>query len=357
MEIIKLSSNNFDEVVDKAISVLKKSGLVIYPTETCYGAGVVATDPIAVKKLLTYKKRPSGKAISIAVADKSIAQNYVKLNSSAENVYERFLPGPVTVISASKRKVVAGIESEYKTLGIRIPDYEFTQKLLKKLSLPMTATSANSAGKKTPYAVIDILQNISERQKNLIDLVIDAGELPHNPPSTVIDTTKESMQVLRKGRIAPEGKVKEILVKSEEQMRKEGSNLAKELSSDIQKNGILLIFNAELGAGKTQFVKGFAKQIGVEEIVKSPTYSLIEEYDYKNGKLIHVDAWRMENLSELKQLALENYLEEKNVVAVEWSGAVEEFLLDLTKSREVKTIFVEISYLEKDSRRLKIFYS
>jgi len=357
MEIIRLTDKNKKTVLEKALFVLKNSGLVIYPTETCYGAGVVATDREAVKKLLQFKKRPSGKAISIAVADKKTAKMYVEINTSAENIYKKFLPGPVTVISASKGKVVAGIESEFGTLGIRIPDYDFTLKLLQSLELPITATSANSAGKKTPYEVKDILENISERQKSLIDLIIDAGKLPQNPPSTVIDTTKESMQVLRKGRIAQGGQINLQTISSEEEMQKVGADMIKNLKSKLTKNCVLLIFNAELGAGKTQFVKGVATELGIKEIVKSPTYSLIEEYDIEKGKLVHIDAWRLENLSELKQLGIENYLKSGNVLAVEWSGAAEDYLLEQTKGRNVQLVFIEISYIDRNNRELKIIYS
>ena len=85
MKIIKLSRSNHQKVILEAVKVLKADGLVIYPTETCYGAGVDATNQPAVDKLLTYKTRREGKPLSIAVADKSMASNYVKLNTSALN--------------------------------------------------------------------------------------------------------------------------------------------------------------------------------------------------------------------------------------------------------------------------------
>ena len=83
MQIIKLSKTNQQEIILKAIAVLKKDGIIIYPTETCYGVGVDATNSEAVKKLLTYKERPTGKAISIAVSDEQMAQKYVKVNETA----------------------------------------------------------------------------------------------------------------------------------------------------------------------------------------------------------------------------------------------------------------------------------
>ena len=80
MQIIKLSKTNHQGIISKAIEALKKGGIIIYPTETCYGVGVDATNSEAVKKLLTYKERPTGKAISIAVSDEQMAQKYVKVN-------------------------------------------------------------------------------------------------------------------------------------------------------------------------------------------------------------------------------------------------------------------------------------
>lgn len=354
MEILQLTQHNEKQVLAKALTVLENSGLIIFPTETCYGAGVLATDQKAVDKLLKYKKRPSGKAISIAVSDIEMARGYVDINSRAENIYKKLLPGPVTVISKSKNNVANGLASEYKTLGVRIPDHNFLLELIKKLDFPITATSANSSGKKTPYSVNDILENVSPQQKGLIDLIIDAGELPKNPPSTVIDTTRNTMQVIRQGSVYFGGGTILKEVSSDKEMQELAEKLIKDKMTDVSKHGMLIMFNADLGAGKTQFVKGVAKGLGITELVKSPTYSLIEEYDTNETKLVHIDAWRLDNLSELQLLKIEDYLHAGNVVAVEWSGAAEEYLLKLAEKSKVYMISVEIDYLNQEKRKLKI---
>lgn len=187
----------------KALNVLSNGGLVIFPTETSYGIGADATNEEAVKKLIIYKNRPEGKAISIAVSDIEMAEKYVELNNTAKNIYKSFLPGPVTVISKSKGKVSSLIEAENKTLGVRIPNYSLILKLINEFGKPITATSANLSGGKTPYKIEDILLNIGQNKKDLIDLIIDAGDLPKNPPSVVIDTTGEELVEIRKGRIDP----------------------------------------------------------------------------------------------------------------------------------------------------------
>lgn len=353
MKILKLNNKNKKEILDEIVSVFKGGGLVVYPTETCYGAGVLANDKKAVKKLLKYKKRPSGKAISIAVYNQEMAERYVILNKTAKSVYEKFLPGPVTVISESKGNVIKDIESEFNTLGIRIPNYQFILELIEKLNTPITATSANSSGKKTPYTINDILENLSESQKGLIDLVIDAGELPKNPPSTVVDTTRESMQVLREGnlKVAQNG----ILVNNEEEMRTHGETFIQNNLKKIIQSGLIILLNAELGAGKTQFVKGIAKELGIEEIVKSPTYSIIEEYETPNGKLIHIDTWRLTNISELKQLSIDKLFTKGNVIAVEWSAGVEDYLSKIAEDKGLKIAKIDIAYIDADKRSLLIW--
>lgn len=201
MKIIALTHNNYGEVVREAVQTFRQGGLVVYPTETTYGIGADATNQQAIDKLLKYKKRREGKPLSITVADQKMAEEYVKLNASAKHIYMNFLPGPVTVVSKGKHKVSSGVESELGTLGIRIPAYPLVLDIVKEFGRPVTATGANASYKKRPYSIKDILDNISERQKSLIDLVLDAGELLHNEPSTVIDTTFDELSVLRQGAI------------------------------------------------------------------------------------------------------------------------------------------------------------
>jgi len=357
MKILKINKNNKSDILNEAFSVFKSGGLVIYPTETCYGAGVLATNEKAVKKLLRYKNRPSGKPISIAVASESDANKYANLNDQALAVYKRFLPGPVTVISKYSGGLASGLVSEYGTIGIRIPDYKFVLNLLGLLDGPITATSANSSGKKTPYTIKDIFSNLTDKQKELIDLVIDAGELPANPPSTVIDTTKEDMMVIRSGSLNIKEKFEKIIINTESEMRELGKNIVKINEKAIEDKGLLILFNAELGAGKTQMVKGIADALGIDEIVKSPTYSLIEEYTGTNGNLVHIDAWRLENIAEFHQLNIKKFATPNNVIAVEWSGGAEGSLKDLSTESGLNLITIDISYLDEKTREVSIVYS
>jgi Putative translation factor (SUA5) len=111
------------------------------------------------------------------------------------------LPGPFTVILKSKRKVCPLLESEKKTLGIRIPDYQTVNSLVKKFKRPITATSANLSGKSPHYSIESLLKQLPRSKKNLIDLIVDGGKLPRNKPSTVIDLVGENIKIVRQGDI------------------------------------------------------------------------------------------------------------------------------------------------------------
>lgn len=355
MKRIIINSTNRSEAIKEAVAVLKVGGIVIFPTETCYGVAANATNQDSVDKMLAYKRRPEGKAISIAVNSPEMAAKYVSANSSALDVYDKFLPGPVTVISKSLGKVAKGLEAENGTLGIRIPDYQLALDLVTELGGPISASSANSSGKKTPYTIEDILDNLSKKQKGLVDLILDVGELEHNPPSTVIDTTKMNMQVLREGSIRLDDKHEEFDIESAEEMQELGEKLILQQQDSYTIKPLLILFNADLGAGKTQFTKGVAKGLGITEVVTSPTYTLIEEYPYKNGKLIHFDAWRIERIEELEDLEIEKEIKPGNVIVIEWAGATASFFEEFIKNQDVDFIEIHIDYTSLTARKVKIF--
>jgi len=347
MKIIDISQINIDEV----ISVLKSGGLVIIPTETVYGAFVDATNPLAVAKLTKYKSRPFGKPYSVAVLNQKMAEEYVELNDTAKNLYKNFLPGPLTIISKGKHIVAPGVESENGTLGIRIPDYKLVTEVVKKFDKPITATSANASYKKRPYKTSDILDNLSEKQKSLIDLVVDAGELPRNEPSTVIDTTFDDLTTLRQGELKF-SEDNQITSRSPESTQ----NLAKELWQKYEQlvgtRAVVFALEGPMGAGKTVFTKGLAKAIGIKEEVTSPTYDLEHEYRISNieYRLSHIDAWRMESSSELKSLYFANKITDKSIIAIEWAEKVAEEIRKY--SEEAIIVWVKIKYGKKENERV-----
>ncbi len=336
---------------EKIINCLENGGLVIFPCETVYGVAVDALNPEAVKKLNEYKQRPFGKPYAIMVSDQKMAEGYVEINKTADNLYKRFLPGPLTVISKGKGEVAVGIESEKGTLGVRVPDYKDLLTLIEKFGHPIVATSANASYQKRPYKILDILENISDKQKNLIDLVIDVGELPHNEPSTVIDTTLDDPAVLRQGEIKLKDKV-EILSRSEENTQNIGKELWQKYQEFAGKRAIIFALEGQMGAGKTQFVKGLAKAMNISEQVVSPTYDLESLYHSEKEKvnLVHIDTWRMNDPKEFEELGINSLITDRSVLAVEWADKVVETIRSYKDDAII--VWVKIDYGKDENDRL-----
>lgn len=169
---------------------------MICPTDTVYGLVADATNEKAVERVFKIKKREKTKSLPIFIKDLKMAKQLAKINEKQEEFLKRNWPGKVTAVLERKgKRKIYGVER--KTIALRIPNYQFINKLLEKTKRPLTGTSANLSGKPSSLKIKEILKQF-KNQKLQPDLVIDAGELPKNKPSTVIDLTVLPFKVLRK---------------------------------------------------------------------------------------------------------------------------------------------------------------
>lgn len=174
--------------IDMVVRVLRRDGLIVYPTETVYGLGADALSEDAVLKVYEAKNRPLSRPISIAVSDMDMLGAVAVLDEAARAFIERFLPGPVTVVLPAKSCLPAILTGGTGLVGIRWPDHEVALAIIARLDSPITATSANVSGEIPPTRPEDVyVPN---------DYVVDGGELP-GTPSTVVDLT--TRRILRKG--------------------------------------------------------------------------------------------------------------------------------------------------------------
>lgn len=332
-----LSDAEVGSVAQEAAVVLKAGGTVIYPTETVYGIGVVATNPAAVKKVLSYKSRREGKPLSIAVTDQTMASQFVEINDQAQTLYQRFLPGPMTVISKDLGVVAPGVASEFGTLGIRMPAHPLIMKMVELVQQPVTATSANGSGEKRPYTLEDIFSRLSDKQLSLIDLAIDAGTLPPNPPSTVIDTTLSTPLIMRQGAALSEEvgergtMIAQFSSNSPEETRQIAGKWLLKYWDQIKQTGLIVGLNGSLGAGKTVLTQGVGQFLQIEEKIISPTYNYLLEYPYQrhqqSGMLYHVDAWKIDTKLSFRQLELATLVKPGTVLIIEWWSQIEPYAL------------------------------
>ncbi len=356
MQILKTTEHSPQEVVAAITATLQNGGLVIYPTETTYGIGADATLQLAVSKLLKYKKRRDGKPLSVLVKDVEMAERYVELTQHARTVYQRFLPGPVTVVSQSKHVLAKGVDSEQGTLGIRISSHPLVQQFMHSYPNPVTATGANASYKKRPYSIQDIFIHLSESQKKLIDLVIDAGELPHNEPSTVIDTTLDDIEVLRQGSIAFTSSTTKTTHTTEETSALGKSTVSK-YKSLLTYKALVFCLIGEMGVGKTQFCKGIAQGLGIHKIINSPTFVLSKEYTFeaegKKTQFIHIDTWRLFNDQEFLDLGFAKMIDACDVIAIEWADKVIDTLKQY--SDEAKMVWITFEQGSNENERILKF--
>lgn len=185
--------------VQEAVKILKSGGVIIHPTETCYGLAADIFNKNAIKKVYEIKKMPFSKPVSILVSSTEEAKKYGEWNELAEKYAQKYWPGPLTLILKRKDTVPKFLNSGTNTIGIRFPSHEFSVEMVKNLGAPIITTSANISGEPPPYTPKQI-------QQNFADLFIDCGELDKSIlPSTILDISEGKLRVLRDGPIVPYG--------------------------------------------------------------------------------------------------------------------------------------------------------
>lgn len=353
MKTLRITSKDYKNSIAETIAVLRAGGLVIAPSDTVYGLLTDANNEAAVQKLLKFKNRPIGKPVSVFIPSMNQVTAAVDVSPRQASVLKELLPGPFTVILPSKHSVSRLLESERGTLGIRIPEYPFINDLVQTFGSPITATSANISGKPPHHTVMALLDQLSAVKRSLVDLVIDAGTLPRNKPSTVVDLTTPTLTILRRG---------DIIVSTSDtytshsaaQTRKLGAYLMHKMESRKSSRPLIFILEGNLGAGKTALIKGIGEYLGVQNII-SPTYVISYEYPLQNSTyahLIHGDLYTIEEESEFNHLGFERYLAQKNIICFEWGEKIGA-LYNIFKEK-ADIVHITLEYTGPSSRSITV---
>lgn len=198
-EFIKIYEKNPNpREIDKVVGVLKRGGLIIYPTDTVYGLGCDITNLKALERVARIKQINLEKAnFSFICHDLSTLSDYVKqIDTTTFKILKRALPGPYTFILPGSKSLPNPFKKR-KTVGIRIPNNNIALDIVKKLGNPIISTSIHDEDEIIEYTTDPEL--ILEKWNNLVDLVIDGG-YGDNEPSTVIDLSEDNPIVVRKGK-------------------------------------------------------------------------------------------------------------------------------------------------------------
>ncbi len=187
------------EGIQSACSVLSNGGIVVYPTETCYGMACDLRDREAVAKLFACKQRPHHMPVSALFTSLDDALQYVEWPESAD-AYTQEYPGPITLIlpahSDPPTKLHLLPYGEVNSIGVRVSSHPTAQALVAAFGSPIATTSANVSGQPPAYS-IDTIQAQWRALSAKPDLVLDAGELPERPPSKIIDLSGQELRKIR----------------------------------------------------------------------------------------------------------------------------------------------------------------
>jgi tRNA threonylcarbamoyl adenosine modification protein (Sua5/YciO/YrdC/YwlC family) len=199
-ELLKIHPKNPEpRKINRALEILRKGGIIIYPTDTIYGIGCDLMNRKSVEKLCQIMDiKPQKLDLSFICHDLSHISEYAKrIDTPVFKILKKALPGPYTFILESSSKVPKILDVNKKTVGIRIPDHEIPRMIVELLGNPLITSSIKDDDIIKEYTTEP--EEIYEDFKNKVDLVIDGGP-GGNVPSTVVDCSTEEITIIREGR-------------------------------------------------------------------------------------------------------------------------------------------------------------
>ncbi len=202
----RLLSARSPEDLDEAAALIRRGGLVAFPTETVYGLGALALEPLAVRAIYAAKGRPLTNPLIVHVLGEHEARPLVKRwPLEAGQLADRFWPGPLTLVLPRTDVVPDECTAGGKTVGVRAPSHPAARALLQRVGAPLAAPSANRAEHVSPTTAAHVLRDLNGR----IDAVVDGGRCPFGIESTVVSLEGPPL-LLRAGAI-PRTEIEELI--------------------------------------------------------------------------------------------------------------------------------------------------
>ena len=190
------NDNELQREADEAVRVLKEGGIILYPTDTVWGLGCDATNAEAVERIYKLKRSENKKSMLVLCASADMVVRYVnKAPGIAFEVME-LATSPLTAILPGAAGVAENLIPEERTLGVRIPDHEFCQGLLRRFGRPIVSTSANITGEPTPKRLPEIAREIVDGVDYVVNPRFEGR--PTGKPSSIIAFTEDGgVKVIR----------------------------------------------------------------------------------------------------------------------------------------------------------------
>lgn len=193
MIVLRVTKLNIKIAIAAAIKILKRGGVIAYPTETTYGLGCDPRNAKAVRRIYAIKGREKKKQLLLVASSVAQVKKIAKLVGANLAFAQRYWPGPLTLVLPERKGK--------KEIAVRVSSSKFVRSLTETYGFPIVSTSANKSGKKecrSGRAIVAAFQD----QKNRPDLVIDVGSLPKREASTIVRVGEDGrVEVLRSGAI------------------------------------------------------------------------------------------------------------------------------------------------------------
>jgi L-threonylcarbamoyladenylate synthase len=184
------------EAIEQAAAIIRRGGLVAFPTETVYGLGADAMNEQALQRIFTAKGRPADNPLIVHVGHRKDVERVAEdVSDKAWQLIDAFWPGPLTLVLKRKSEVPALVSSGLPTVAVRMPCNGIALSLISMADTPIAAPSANASGRPSPTTAAHVARDLGGR----IDMILDGGATTIGIESTVIDLTAEVPMILRPG--------------------------------------------------------------------------------------------------------------------------------------------------------------
>lgn len=195
---LESTSESFNQAVELAVTILRKNGIIVIPTETVYGLAAKSSSELAIERIYTLKGRSFTKPLVVQIPDLEHARPLVCTEYPQWEILARaFWPGPLTIVVEASPQVPQWIRRGVSSVGLRCPNHNLLLTILRETSFPLAITSANRSGSPEPICLEDVMKHLNGTP----DLLIDSGVTELGQASTVVAVTNGQSRVLRWGPI------------------------------------------------------------------------------------------------------------------------------------------------------------
>ncbi|MCP3098157.1 threonylcarbamoyl-AMP synthase [Myxococcus sp. K15C18031901] len=247
------------ELVERAVEMLRRGGVIALPTETVYGLAANAEDELAVRRVFAIKGRPATHPLIVHIAGVEHLSSWARdVPEGARRLAAAFWPGPLTLVLPRTPRATDAVTGGQDTVALRVPGHPVALAVLQQLGGGVAAPSANRFGRVSPTTAEHVRQDLGTD----VDLVLDGGPCPVGVESTIVDLSADAPAILRPGGLATED-VERVLghavpVRTESKVRVSGS-----LASHYAPRAGVVLTEPHEAAARVAALRGQGLRVGV----------------------------------------------------------------------------------------------